>query len=100
MKKVTLLILVLILTSCSSISQNHDYSNVVFYKNLPNTISSVWTDGEDTFIVPKKMAMIQSLKSAEGNFLELKSEGAYFKVSGVHEQIFIIANDQSTVISK
>lgn len=100
MKKVTFLLAALVLSACSSMSTPTDYENVTFYKNLPGHISSVWTNGRDTYIVPKKYTSIQSLKTNDGQSLDLLSEGSYFKVSGVHDQFFIVVNDQSNLISK
>ena len=73
-------------------TKNFESSGVHFYKSVPSVLSSVWTDGQDTYLVPSRVNSLMSVSLEGGKPLEISRSGSYLKITGNHSQLSILVN--------
>lgn len=74
------------LTACASRYGQTEMSSLHFYSQTPADVSSMWDDGQNTYIVPKRNVAISKVSKAGVN-LKFNKTGAYYVINGTHADL-------------
>lgn len=93
-KFIVILITVGLAAGCAP-TKNFEASGVKFYKSVPSVLSSAWSNGQDTYLVPSRGSSLMSVSLENGQQLEISRSGSYVKVAGNHSQLEILVNGKN-----
>jgi hypothetical protein len=94
LKLTTILMATALVAACAQ-TKNFESSGVQFYKSVPSVLSSAWSDGQDTYLVPSRGSSLMSVSLENGQPLEISRSGSYVKVAGNHSQLEILVNGKN-----
>lgn len=94
LKLASILIVYVFAIGCAQ-TKNFEASGVQFYKSVPSVLSSAWSDGQDTYLVPSRGSSLMSVSLENGQPLEISRSGSYVKVAGNHSQLEILVNGKN-----